>query len=679
MRRILVTSALPYANGAIHLGHLVEYIQTDIWARYQRLRGHDCLYLCADDTHGTPIMLRAKREGVTPEQLIERMSQEHRRDFDRFAIQFDHYYSTHSPENRQLAEQIYLKHRAAGHIRTAVIQQAYCPHDQMFLPDRFIRGCCPVCQAADQYGDSCEACSATYTPLELTDARCAVCGTAPVARDSEHLFFKLDDFRPFLQQWTRGGHIQDEVANKLEEWFSSGLKDWNISRDAPYFGFAIPDAPGKFFYVWLDAPIGYMATTLSYCQQQGRCFDDYWLNNDADRPTEVYHFIGKDILYFHALFWPAVLHGAGFRTPNAIFAHGFLTVNGQKMSKSRGTFIDARHYPDTLNPEYLRYYYATKLTSRIDDIDLNLDDFIARVNSDLVGKLVNLASRTAGFIHKQGGGRLAAVYPDDGGLYQAFVAAGDEIGALYEGREFARAMQAIMRLAERANQYVEAQSPWKLAKQPGQELLVQQSCTVALNLFRLLATYLQPALPLTAARVAALFNLPALSWDARETPLFDQPIQPFSHLMARIERATIDAMLLAAAAPPPPSPPPTPSVVVPAAPELLPEIPYDLFAQVDLRIARIEQATLVAGADKLLCLTLDLGAQGQRTVLAGIRAAYPNPEILVGRLTVMVANLQPRQMKFGRSEGMVLAAGTAGSDLYLLAADSGAQPGMRVK
>jgi methionyl-tRNA synthetase len=675
MRRILVTSALPYANGAIHLGHLVEYIQTDIWARYQRLRGHDCTYLCADDTHGTPIMIRAQREGITPEQLVQRTYHEHLNDFRGFAIAFDHYDNTNSDANRRLVEEVYLKNRAAGHIRSATVEQAYCPQDGMFLPDRFIRGTCPSCGAADQYGDSCEKCCATYTPLDLRDARCAVCGTAPVERASEHLFFTLGQFTDFLQQWTHSGHIQTEMAHKLDEWFREGLKDWDISRDGPYFGFEIPDMPNKFFYVWLDAPIGYMAATWNWCQANGHDFDRYW----RDEQTEIYHFIGKDILYFHTLFWPALLHGAGFRTPTAIFAHGFLTVNGQKMSKSRGTFINARHYLDALNPEYLRYYYATKLGSRVDDIDLNLDDFVAKVNSDLVGKLINIASRTAGFIHKHHAGQLTAIYPEDDGLYQAFVDAGDELAAHYEAREFSRAMQSVMRLAERANQYIEGKAPWVMAKQPDQLAALQESCTVALNLFRVLITYLQPVLPLTAAKVAQFFNRDALGWDDRRTPLVNQSIQPFTHLLARIDPKAIESMLAAARVPEAGLAPAVAHTPCSVSAPLRPEIVYDDFARLDLRVARIDQAETVPGADKLLRLVLDVGTLGKRTVFAGIKSAYPDPSPLCGRLTVMVANLQPRKMKFGMSEGMVLAAsGESGGGIHLLTPDSGALPGMRV-
>ncbi|MEO5340357.1 MAG: methionine--tRNA ligase [Magnetococcus sp. MYC-9] len=682
-RRILVTSALPYANGSIHLGHLVEYIQTDIWVRYQTLRGHDCLYVCADDTHGTPVMIRARNEGITPETLVQRMHAEHQADFKAFSIRFDNYHSTHSEENRILAEQIYLSNRAAGHIQVERVHQAYCNRDAMFLPDRFIRGLCPRCGAADQYGDACEHCSATYSPLELKEAACALCGETPVEKSSEHLFFQLDHFEPFLKEWTRSGTLQPEMANKLDEWFVSGLKNWDISRDAPYFGFEIPEAPGKYFYVWLDAPIGYMASTWDHCKRTGRSFDAYW---QAGSTVELYHFIGKDILYFHTLFWPAMLQGAGFRTPTAVFAHGFLTVNGQKMSKSRGTFINARDYLQYLDPEYLRYYYACKLTGRVDDLDLNLDDFVLRVNADLVGKVVNLAARTGGFLNKQFHGQLCPSYPEDGGLYQTFVQAGDELAQLYETREYSKAMRLIMSLADSANRYVEAQAPWNLAKQ-NRAVELQEVCSVAINLFRVLMTYLAPVLPVMADKTRQLLNLPELTWEGRCTPLCGTPIEPFKHLMARVDPQHIEALLAAsrppvATTPPPAATAPSATAVPAATTAVSPTIRLESFAQVDLRVARILQAERVAGADKLLKLRLDVGELGQRTVFAGIRAAY-TPESLQGRLTVVVANLAPRTMKFGISEGMVLAASheqnTDPSALFLLSPDSGAEPGMRIK
>ncbi|MBF0285279.1 MAG: methionine--tRNA ligase [Magnetococcales bacterium] len=702
-RRLLVTSALPYANGSIHLGHLVEYIQTDIWVRFHKLMGRECLYVCADDTHGTPIMIRAQREGIPPEELVARMRTEHQRDFAGFNIGFDNYHSTHSPENRALAEEIYLRLRQDGHIRTASVRQAYCEKDGMFLPDRFIRGICPSCGAADQYGDACESCSATYAPTDLKEARCAVCGSSPVARDSDHFFFKLADFETFLKYWIRSGAIQEQMANKLDEWFLAGLKDWDISRDGPYFGFEIPDAPNKFFYVWLDAPIGYMASTRHLCDRTGRDFDEIWRRDDR---FEVHHFIGKDIYYFHTLFWPAMLHGAGFRLPTAVHAHGFLTINGQKMSKSRGSFLNARSYLDHLDPEYLRYYYAAKLSSRVEDLDLNLEDFTSRVNSDMVGKVVNIASRTAGFLRNRFGGKLAPVYPEDGGLFDRFVAHGEEIARHYEEREFGKAMGAVMRLAEEANRYVEQQSPWELAKKEGAEAALQASCSVALNLFKVLMTYLKPVLPAMADKVEAFLNVPPLSWENRVAPLADHEIGEFKHLMARVDPKKIEAMLTAArgeSPPPPPAPAAAPATQTkgaaksvekvktadsgaaksaPAAAESHPgggEIEIPQFSQVDLRVARIVAAESVEGADKLLKLTLDVGALGTRTVFAGIKSAYA-PDALAGRLTVVVANLKPRKMKFGLSEGMVLAASGEGvGGLFLLQPDAGAEPGMRIK
>jgi methionyl-tRNA synthetase len=544
-RKILVTSALPYANGPIHIGHLVEYIQTDIWVRFQKMRGHHCWYVCADDAHGTPIMLKARAEGITPEALIERVAAEHRADFAAFRIGFDNYHSTHSPENRHFAELIYSRNRDQGHIARREIEQAYDPVEQMFLPDRFIKGECPKCGAPDQYGDNCEACGASYSPAELKHPRSAVSGAVPEMRHSEHFFFRLGDFESMLRDWTRGGGLQKQVANKLDEWFEAGLQEWDISRDAPYFGFEIPDAPGKFFYVWLDAPIGYMASFENLCARTpGLEFDQYWA---ADSSAEVYHFIGKDIIYFHALFWPAMLNGAGFRTPSAVFAHGFLTVDGQKMSKSRGTFIKAGAYLAHLNPEYLRYYFAAKLGSGVDDIDLSLEDFQARVNADLVGKIVNLASRTASFIHKRFDGRLAATLPQPA-LFAEFAAAGAGIAEAYEQREFARAMREIMTLADRANQYIDEQAPWVMAKEPGREAELHGVCTQGLNLFRLLIGWLRPVLPGTAEAAEAFLRSGPLTWADLSAPLLDHQVEKFKPLMTRIERGQIDAMLEASTA-----------------------------------------------------------------------------------------------------------------------------------
>ena len=673
-RTILVTSALPYANGPIHIGHMVEYIQTDIWSRFQKLRGHDCLYVCADDAHGTPIMLRAEQEGLTPEQLIERVGEEHRADFRDFHIGFDNYYSTHSPENRELAELIYRRNRDAGHITTRTITQAFDPVREMFLPDRFIKGECPRCGAADQYGDSCEVCGATYAHTELKNPVSVVSGSIPVERESLHYFFRLADFEPMLREWTAGEHVQDEVTNKLNEWFDAGLREWDISRDAPYFGFRIPDTEDKYFYVWLDAPIGYMASFRNLCEREGLDFDAYW---GQDSETELYHFIGKDIIYFHTLFWPAMLAGAGMRTPSAVFAHGFLTVDGQKMSKSRGTFIRARTYLDHLNPEYLRYYFAAKLGSGVDDIDLNLDDFLQRVNSDLVGKVVNIASRCAGFINKRFEGRLSAELSEPA-LYREFIDASEAIAADYEARDYGHAIRKIMALADRANQYIDANKPWVLAKEAGREQQVQDVCSVGLNLFRVLATWLQPVLPAMAVQVESFLNLPAMHWDAIEMPLTDHRINKFKPLMTRVERDKVDAMLEDSKDSLTASEPAAPAASGPLQDDPIAEtIEFGDFAKLDLRIARITSAEHVEGADKLLRLELDLGGE-TRNVFAGIKSAYA-PEALEGRLTVMVANLAPRKMRFGVSEGMVLAAGPGGGDLWILNPDDGAQPGMRVK
>jgi len=673
-RHLLVTSALPYANGSIHLGHLVEYIQTDIWVRFQKMQGHEAIYVCADDAHGTPIMLRAQNEGITPEELIARTDREHRADFAEFHIGFDNYHSTHSVENRELAETIYARLKQAGHIHSRTIKQAYDPEKQMFLPDRFIKGECPRCGAADQYGDNCEVCGATYSPTELKNPVSVISGATPIEKESEHFFFKLGDFEAMLQKWTQGKHTQPEIANKLNEWFEAGLQDWDISRDAPYFGFEIPDAPGKYFYVWLDAPIGYMASFKQYCDRNNLDFDAWW---GKQSPYEVFHFIGKDIAYFHTLFWPAMLAGSNFRTPTAVFCHGFLTVNGQKMSKSRGTFITARTYLEQLNPEYLRYYFAAKLGNGIDDIDLNLEDFQQRVNSDLVGKVVNIASRCAGFINKKFAGKLSqeCVEPE---LYASFSEARNHIAALYENREFSHAVREIMTLADHANQYIDTKKPWVLAKEAGKEHEVQDVCSVGLNLFRVLITYLKPVLPKLAEASEAFLNIKPLMWNDVSTPLIDHTINKFKPLMTRVEKDKVDAMVeaskenLQATT--------TAETKIPATSHVDPlaePIEFDDFAKVDLRIARIVKAEHVEGADKLLRLTLDIGNE-TRNVFAGIKSAY-QPEDLEGKLTVMVANLKPRKMRFGISEGMVLAAGPGGKDLWVLHPDDGAQPGMRIK
>jgi methionyl-tRNA synthetase len=670
-RHLLVTSALPYANGSIHLGHLVEYIQTDIWVRFQKMQGHEAIYVCADDAHGTPIMLRAQNEGITPEELIARTDREHRADFADFYIGFDNYHSTHSVENRELAETIYTRLKKAGHIHNRIIKQAYDPEKQMFLPDRFIKGECPRCGAADQYGDNCEVCGATYSPTELKNPVSVVSGATPIEKESEHYFFKLGDFEAMLQKWTQGKHTQPEIANKLNEWFDAGLQDWDISRDAPYFGFEIPDAPGKYFYVWLDAPIGYMASFKNYCDRHNLDFDAWW---GKQSQHDVFHFIGKDIAYFHTLFWPAMLAGSGFRTPTAVFCHGFLTVNGQKMSKSRGTFITARTYLDQLNPEYLRYYFAAKLGNGIDDIDLNLDDFQQRVNSDLVGKVVNIASRCAGFINKKFAGKLAneCVEPE---LYATFSEARSRIADMYENREFSHAVREIMTLADHANQYIDTKKPWVLAKQEGKEQEVQDVCSVGLNLFRVLVTYLKPVLPKLAEASEAFLNIKPLMWNDVSTPLTNHSINKFKPLMTRVEKDKVDAMIEASKENLRTTAPQNPAAT--QVDPLAEPIEFEDFAKVDLRIARIIKAEHVEGADKLLRLTLDIGNE-TRNVFAGIKSAY-RPEDLEGKLTVMVANLKPRKMRFGLSEGMVLAAGPGGKDLWVLHPDEGAQPGMRVK
>ncbi|MBF8747573.1 methionine--tRNA ligase [Pseudomonas putida] len=675
-RQILVTSALPYANGSIHLGHMLEYIQTDMWVRFQKLRGNQCIYVCADDAHGSAIMLRAEKEGITPEQLIADVQAEHSADFADFLVDFDNFHSTHCEENRELSTLIYTRLKDAGHIATRSVTQYYDPEKGMFLADRFIKGTCPKCAAEDQYGDNCEKCGATYAPTELKNPKSAISGATPVLRDSQHFFFKLPDFQAMLQQWTRSGTLQDAVANKLAEWLDSGLQEWDISRDAPYFGFEIPGEPGKYFYVWLDAPIGYMASFKNLCARRPELdFDAFW---NADSKAELYHFIGKDIVNFHALFWPAMLEGAGYRKPNGINVHGYLTVNGAKMSKSRGTFIKARTYLDHLQPEYLRYYYAAKLGRGVDDLDLNLEDFVQKVNSDLVGKVVNIASRCAGFVHKGNDGVLVAgdAAPE---LTEAFLAAAPSIAEAYEGRDFARAMREIMALADRANAWIADKAPWSLAKQDGKQAEVQAICAQGINLFRQLVIFLKPVLPVLAADAEAFLNVAPLTWNDHLSRLENHTLNAFKPLMSRIEPAKVEAMVAASkedlAAT---------QTAVPAGngelakDPLSAEIEFDTFAAVDLRVALIVKAEAVAGADKLLQLTLDIGDE-RRNVFSGIKSAYPDPSQLEGRLTMMVANLKPRKMRFGISEGMVMAAGPGGEEIYLLSPDSGAKPGQRIK
>jgi len=670
-RKILVTSALPYANGPIHLGHLVEYIQTDIWVRFQKLRGHSCHYVCADDAHGTAIMLKAEQLGISSEEQIANVKADHEKDFAAFHIDFDNYSSTHTETNKEYTELIYKRLRDNGHIASRSITQAFDPEKQLFLADRYIKGTCPKCKAEDQYGDNCEVCSATYSPTELINPKSAISGATPIAKDSEHFFFKLPEFTEFLKSWTRSGTLQTEVANKLSEWLDSGLQEWDISRDAPYFGFEIPDAPGKYFYVWLDAPIGYMASFKELCDREGLSWEEYW---NKDSTAELYHFIGKDIINFHALFWPAVLHSADFRKPTAVNVHGFLTVDGKKMSKSRGTFINAGAYLNHLDPEYLRYYFATKLTRSVDDLDLNLEDFTQRVNSDLVGKVVNIASRTAKFIQKAGGELSSNIAEPE--LWQKFVDGESVIAELYEKREYSKAMREIMALADAANEYIAAQAPWSLAKQEGTEQQVLDICSLGVNMFRALMVFLKPVLPATAEKAEAFLN-ESLSWQ-QGISFRSGAINKFKPLMIRIEADKVAAMVedskeaVAAA-------------VAQAAPvssgaladePIADEINFDDFAKVDLRVALIANAEHVDGAKKLLKLTLDIGGE-TRQVFSGIKSAY-DPADLVGKLTVMVANLAPRKMKFGMSEGMVLAAGPGDKEIYLLEPHSGAKPGQRV-
>ena len=667
-RRILVTSALPYANGSIHIGHMLEHIQTDIWTRFQKMRGHQCISVCADDTHGTPIMLRAQKEGITPEDFIAATQEEHVKDFEDFLVHYDNYHSTHSDENRELSELIYNRLNDAGHIAKRTISQLFDPEKQMFLPDRFVKGECPKCGSEDQYGDNCDNCGATYSPTELKNPKSAVSGATPVNKDSEHFFFKLTDFEAMLKAWTRKGHVQEQIANKLDEWFDAGLQEWDISRDAPYFGFEIPGAPNKYFYVWVDAPIGYMASFKNLCDKRADLnFDDFW---KADSNAEVHHFIGKDIVYFHTLFWPAMLDGSGFRKPTKVHAHGFLTVNGTKMSKTKGTFVKARTYLNYLEPEYLRYYFMAKLSSRVDDFDLNLEDFVARINSDLVGKYINIASRCANFIVKKFDGKLSNNISDHP-LIVEFQQAGETIADYFENKQYGKAIRDIMALADKANQYIAVEEPWVKIKDEATASGVQEVSSVSLNLFKILSIYLKPAIPSIAKQVETFLNIEPLQWLDIHQVLEGHTINKFKPMVQRIDPKKLEAMIEegkeeadAANAPQ-------------LADPLKPEIEFADFDKLDLRIVKIVKAEHVDGAEKLLKLQLDLdGAVKQ--VFAGIKSAY-SPEDLEGKLTVMVANLKPRKMRFGVSEGMVLAAGPGGKDLWILNPDEGAQPGMRVK
>ncbi|HEZ6810926.1 TPA: methionine--tRNA ligase [Neisseria meningitidis] len=682
-RKILVTSALPYANGSIHLGHMVEHIQTDVWVRFQKLRGHECHYCCADDTHGTPVMLAAQKQGIAPEDMIAKVREEHLADFTGFFIGYDNYYSTHSPENKQFSQDIYRALKANGKIESRVIEQLFDPEKQMFLPDRFVKGECPKCHAQDQYGDNCEVCGTTYSPTELINPYSAVSGAKPELRESEHFFFKLGECADFLKAWTSGNnphdgkpHLQAEALNKMKEWLGEGeettLSDWDISRDAPYFGFEIPDAPGKYFYVWLDAPVGYMASFKNLCDRIGVDFDEYF---KADSQTEMYHFIGKDILYFHALFWPAMLHFSGHRAPTGVYAHGFLTVDGQKMSKSRGTFITAKSYLEQgLNPEWMRYYIAAKLNSKIEDIDLNLQDFISRVNSDLVGKYVNIAARASGFIAKRFEGRLKDVA--DSALLAKLAAESDTIAEQYENREYARALRDIMALADAVNEYVDANKPWELAKQEGQDERLHEVCSELINAFTMLTAYLAPVLPQTAANAAKFLNLEAITWANTRETLGKHAINKYKHLMQRVEQKQVDDLIeankqsIAAAA-------------VPAAEEskyekVAEQASFDDFMKIDMRVAKVLNCEAVEGSTKLLKFDLDFGFE-KRIIFSGIAAFYPNPAELNGRMVIAVANFAPRKMaKFGVSEGMILSAATADGKLKLLDVDTGAQPGDKV-
>ena len=681
-RKILVTSALPYANGSIHLGHMVEHIQTDVWVRFQKLRGHECHYCCADDTHGTPVMLAAQKQGIAPEDMIAKVREEHLADFTGFNIGYDNYYSTHSPENKQFSQDIYRALKANGKIESRVIEQLFDPEKQMFLPDRFVKGECPKCHAQDQYGDNCEVCGTTYSPTELINPYSAVSGAKPELRESEHFFFKLGECADFLKAWTSGNnphdgkpHLQPEALNKMKEWLGEGeettLSDWDISRDAPYFGFEIPDAPGKYFYVWLDAPVGYMASFKNLCDRIGIDFDEYF---KADSQTEMYHFIGKDILYFHALFWPAMLHFSGHRAPTGVYAHGFLTVDGQKMSKSRGTFITAKSYLEQgLNPEWMRYYIAAKLNSKIEDIDLNLQDFISRVNSDLVGKYVNIAARASGFIAKRFEGRLKDV--SGSALLAKLAAESDTIAEQYENREYARALRDIMALADAVNEYVDANKPWELAKQEGQDERLHEVCSELINAFTMLTAYLAPVLPQTAANAARFLNLDAITWANTRKTLGGHAINKYEHLMQRVEQKQVDDLIEANKQ----SIQTTPAPVEDSKYEKVAEqASFDDFMKIDMRVAKVLNCEAVEGSTKLLKFDLDFGFE-KRIIFSGIAASYPNPAELNGRMVIAVANFAPRKMaKFGISEGMILSAATADGKLKLLDVDAGAQPGDKV-
>ena len=676
-RKILVTAALPYANGQIHVGHLVEYFQADFWSRFQKLRGHECYYVCADDTHGTAIMVEARRRKITPEELIKGVWQQHTQDFSDCQITFDHYSSTNSTENRELCEEFYAQMSAKNHMSKKSVEQLYCEHDKMFLPDRFVKGTCPKCSSPDQYGDTCDVCGSTYSPSDLKNSYCSVCRTPPIKNSSDHLLFKLEDFREFLLKWLPD-HTSKEVTNKMKEWFNEPLRDWDISRDAPYFGFEIPGHPQKYFYVWVDAPMGYVSGFKQLCKKNNLSFADFW---KTDKKAEVFHFIGKDIVYFHTLFWPALLKAADYRTPTQVFVHGHLTVNGEKMSKSKGTQLNARTYLNHLDPSYLRYYYACKLNAGMDDLDLNLEDFTSRVNSDLIGKITNLGSRGAQMLGKRFNGELTQLDTAGSKVVLNAQAKAEVIAQLFEEREFAKAISEIRSIADEANRYFDEFAPWKLVeKDPA---LTQQILTSTLNVFKILTIYLKPILPIFAQKVESLFGAQSWTWEDVNKNLTSGKIKDYQHLITRIDPEKIKLMteesrlehLAKAAA----MTTVTPVKTAPARDlSLLPEIEIDTFSKVDLRVAQILEAEAIPEADKLLRLKISLGPLGERQIIAGIKSAY-SPEKLKGRLVVIVANLKPRKMKFGMSEGMALAAGSGGSELFLLSPDSGAKPGDPVK
>lgn len=681
-RRIVVTAALPYANGQIHLGHLVEYLQVDFWTRFQKMRGHECIYICADDTHGTPIMVRARQEGRSPEALIEQSWKEHQQDFGDFLIRFDNYGSTHCDENKELIAEVYNTVKEKGHIASRSIEQLYCEHDKMFLPDRFVKGTCPKCGAEDQYGDSCDKCSATYSPAEMKKAYCSICGNTPVIKSSEHLLFQLQHFQTFLKEWVPQ-HTQKEVAKKMSEWLDQDLREWDISRDEPYFGFKIPGYDNKYFYVWMDAPLGYIASTWQWCKKNGKKLEDYWQH----KKSEIYHCIGKDIVYFHTLFWPAMLSCSRFKTPSAIWVHGMLTVNGEKMSKSKGTFISARTYLNHLSPEYLRYYYACKLSNSVDDLDLNLEDFTQRVNSDLIGKITNLGSRGAQMLTKKMDGVMCSPSAEGLRLIRHAQAQSETIAEHYDQRDFSKAIHEIRTLADEANKFFDEKAPWKTLESDPQG--TKEVVSTILNIFRILTIYLKPLLPVYAEKVEKLFGEQPYTWFHIAQILTETRLNEYEHLAVRIDPTKVAAIVEETKKLQEAKTPPATAATNSNKKSLAEQkerttvgqaalINYDDFAKIDLRVAKIVEAEIIPEADKLLRLKVDVGEETPRQIIAGIRSAY-QPQDLVGRLTVVVANLAPRKMKFGVSEGMVLAAGAGGKDLFILSPDQGAKPGDAVK